>query len=61
MPVGMKSARRQPYSTVPMSVVTHVVCHEHEHEEERYKDDHTIEHRAVHPGRTTDRREPARL
>ena len=61
MPVGKKSRRRQPHSTVPMSVVTHVVGHEHQHEEEGYEDDHSVEQRPVQLGSLTDSRGPTRL
>ena len=61
MPVGKESHRRQPHSTVPMSVVTHVVCHEHQHEEERYEDDHSVKQRPVQLGSLTDSRGPTRL
>jgi len=60
-PVGKKSRRWYPHSTVPMSVVTHVICHEHEHEEEGYEDDHSVEQGPGHLGSLTDSRQPTRL
>jgi len=44
-----------------MSVVTHVVCHEHQHEEEGYEDDHSVEQRPVQLGSLADTRGPTHL